>query len=199
MNKAGTLRTLLSRDRILPAPGVYNALTAKVAQYCQFECAYMTGYGTAASFGYPDIGLLTMTEMLDNLRRINDAIEIPLLVDADTGYGNEINVYRTVREYERAGAAAIQLEDQTWPKRCGHMEGKHVIEAEDMVRKIRAAVDARVNPDTVLIIRTDALATHGFEAAVSRGNLYVEAGADILFIEAPTSIEQMREIPRLFS
>lgn len=176
MERAGRLRGLLGTEKVLPVPGVYDALTAKVAQHSGFKAVYMTGYGTAASYGYPDFGILTMTEMLDNLRRLSDAIDIPIIVDADTGYGNQVNVYRTVREYERAGAAAIQLEDQTWPKRCGHMEGKQVIEAEEMVGKVKAAADARTNPDTVLVIRTDAIATLGFEEAVMRGLLYAEAG-----------------------
>ncbi len=199
MERSRVLRELLETKKLLPVPGVYDALTAKAARQCGFKTVYMTGYGTAASYGYPDFGILTMTEMLDNLRRISDAIDIPIIVDADTGYGNQVNVYRTVREYERAGAAAIQLEDQTWPKRCGHMEGKQVIEAEEMVGKVKAAVDARTNPHTVLVIRTDAISTRGFEEAVFRGHLYVEAGADVLFIEAPTNEEQLRQIPQLFS
>jgi 2,3-dimethylmalate lyase len=199
MYEPNSLTSLLNKKRALVVPGVFDALTSKIAQHCGFQAIYMSGYGTAASYGYPDFGLLTMTEMLENVRRITDAVDIPLIADADTGYGNPINVYRTVREYERAGAAAIQLEDQTWPKRCGHMEGKQVIEAEEMVGKVKAAVDARANPHTLLVIRTDAIATHGFEEAVLRGHLYVEAGADVLFIEAPANEEQLRQIPQLFS
>ena len=199
MDRARVLRGLLDTKQLLPVPGVYEALSAKAAWYSGFKTLYMTGYGTAASYGYPDFGLLTMTEMLENLRRVSDAVDIPIVVDGDTGYGNQVNVYRTVREFERAGAAAIQLEDQTWPKRCGHMEGKQVIEAEEMVGKVKAAVDARTDPDTVLVIRTDAIATHGFEEAILRGHLYEEAGADVLFIEAPTSEEQLRRIPQQFS
>jgi 2-methylisocitrate lyase-like PEP mutase family enzyme len=138
-----------------------------------------------------------MTEVLENLRRISDSVSIPVIADADTGYGNQINVYRTVREFERAGAAGIQLEDQTWPKRCGHMEGKQVIEVEEMVGKIKAATDARINQDTVLIARTDAIACEGFEKAISRGHLYAEAGADVLFIEAPSDADQIGHIPKL--
>lgn len=139
-----------------------------------------------------------MSEMVDNVRRISDAFDIPLIADADTGYGNPVNVYRTVKEYGKAGAAGIQLEDQTWPKRCGHMDGKMVIEAEEMVAKVKAAVDARENSDTLLIIRTDAIATHGFEEAIRRGQMYAEAGADVIFVEAPTE-EQMKQIPSRFS
>jgi 2,3-dimethylmalate lyase len=199
MDQARILRDLMDNEKLLPVAGVYDALSAKAARLTGFNTVYMTGYGTAASYGYPDFGILTMTEMVDNLRRISDAIDIPVIVDADTGYGNQVNVYRTVREYERAGAAAIQLEDQTWPKRCGHMEGKQVIEAEEMVGKVKAAVDARINPHTVLVIRTDAIGVHGFEEALSRGHLYAEAGADVLFIEAPANEEQLRKIPQLFS
>lgn len=192
--KGRKLRELIDRKKLLVVPGVYDALTAKIGQYCGFSALYMTGYGTAASHGYPDFGLLTMSEMLENVRRITDSVDIPLIADADTGYGNPVNVYRTVREYERAGTAAIQFEDQTWPKRCGHMEGKKVIPKEEMVSKIKAAVDARIYLETVLVIRTDAIATDGLEEALRRGEMYGEAGADVLFIEAPNP-EQMSEIP----
>jgi 2-methylisocitrate lyase-like PEP mutase family enzyme len=176
---------------------VYDALSSRIAQLCGFGAIYMTGYGTAASYGYPDLGLLTMSEMLENVRRIASAVDIPLIADADTGYGNPVNVYRTVREYEKAGAAAVQLEDQTWPKRCGFMEGKRVISSEEMVGKVKAAADARLSSETLLVIRTDALKTHGFEEAICRAEMYAEAGADILFVEAPTSEEQVRKIPKL--
>lgn len=199
MIEATVLRQLLGRKKLLVAPGVYDALTARVAQYTGFELIYMTGNGTSASYGYPDIGLLTMTEMLENIRRITDSVNIPLIADADTGYGNSANVYRTVREYEKAGAAAIQLEDQMWPKRSTGMSGKKVITAEMMVEKIKAAVDARCNPDTVLVIRTDAIATDGFEEALKRGCLYADAGADVLFIEAPATEAEIRLIPQRFS
>jgi 2-methylisocitrate lyase-like PEP mutase family enzyme len=199
MHQAKVLRKLLRSKKLLIVPGVYDALTSKIAQYCGFRAIYMTGGGTAASWGYPDIGLLTMNEMLENLRRICDSVELPVIADADTGYGGYANVYRTVREYEKAGAAAIQLEDQTWPKRSGHMTGKQVIDAKEMVGKVKAAVDARTHPETVLIIRTDANAVHGFEEAVRRGQMYAEAGADILFIETLSTEEQLRKIPPLFS
>lgn len=194
MHNAKTLRGLMERKRLLVVPGVYDALTARIVKYCGFQAIYMTGYGTAASYGYPDFGLLTMSEMVENVRQITNAVDIPLVADADTGYGNAINVYRTVREYEKAGAAAIQLEDQTWPKRCGHMQGKKVIDAEEMVSKIKAAADARMYQETVIVIRTDAIATHGFDEAILRGEMYAKAGADILFVEAP-NLQQMKEIP----
>lgn len=193
--QAKWLRNRLANREILPVPGVYDALTARMASYCGFEAVYMTGYATAASFGYPDFGLLTMTEMVENARRIADSVSLPLIADADTGYGNAINVYRTVREYERAGVAAVQLEDQTWPKRCGHMESKQVIEAENMVGKIKAAVDARQDQSTILIIRTDAAATHGMEEALERALSYADAGADVLFVEVPLTAPDMREVP----
>jgi len=157
----------------------------------------MTGYGTsAANFGTPDLGLLTLTEMVENASRIADTVDIPIIADADTGYGNPLNVIRTVKMYEKAGVAAIHLEDQVWPKRCGHMTGKKVIEANVMVEKIRAAVDTRKDPDFLIIARTDAIATHGFDQAIERGEMYAEAGADVLFIEAPVSKDQMRAIPK---
>lgn len=193
------LRQLLSQKKIVVAPGAYDSLTAKLIEGAGFETVYMTGYGTAASMrGLPDIGLLTMSEMLDNVRAIADAIEIPLIADADTGYGNPINVIRTVREYEKAGAAALHIEDQVWPKRCGHMLGKQVIPKEEMAAKIRAAVDHRNSRDFLIIARTDALAVEGWGPAVERGNAYVEAGADVMFVEAPESVQQMEQIPKLF-
>jgi len=156
----------------------------------------MTGYGTSAShFAYPDVGLLTMTEMVENATRIAAAVKIPLIADADTGYGNPINVVRTVKEYEKAGVAAIHIEDQVWPKKCGHMEGKRVIDAAEMVGKIKAAVDARQDEKFLIIARTDVLAIEGFDQAVERGHRFAEAGADILFIEAPVDREQVARIP----
>jgi 2-methylisocitrate lyase-like PEP mutase family enzyme len=159
----------------------------------------MTGYGTAAAtLGLPDIGLLTMTEMLNNARAIANAVDIPLIADADTGYGNPVNVIRTVKEYEKAGVAAIHIEDQVWPKRCGHMSGKLVIPKNEMVAKIKAALDSRDSDDFLIIARCDAIAVEGWDAAIDRGRAYEEAGADIIFIEAPESVEQMEQIPRLF-
>jgi 2-methylisocitrate lyase-like PEP mutase family enzyme len=200
MNKNKLLRALIQTKVLVQAPGVYDALSAKIVQAQGFNAVYMTGYGTCASmFGFPDLGLLTMTEMVDNARRIADAVDIPLIADADTGYGNPMNVVRTVREFEKAGVAAIHIEDQTWPKRCGHMSGKSVIDAGEMVEKIKAAVDARKDPDFLIIARTDALGVHGFDPAMERANLYAQAGADILFIEAPVKKSQVEDIPRLFT
>jgi 2-methylisocitrate lyase-like PEP mutase family enzyme len=191
------LRELIEAGELVVAPGVFNPLTAMIAEAQGFKAVYMTGFGTACmNHGYPDLGLLTMTEMVENAARIAAAVSVPVIADADTGYGNPINVVRTVREYEKAGVAAIHIEDQVWPKRCGHMTGKAVIEAEDMAAKIRAAVEARSDPGFLIIARTDALATHGFEEAIERGRLYAEAGADVLFIEAPTTVDEMAEIPR---
>jgi 2-methylisocitrate lyase-like PEP mutase family enzyme len=182
MSRARRLRELLAQGMVL-APGVYNALFAKIAEQVGFEAVYMTGFGTAARYGYPDVGLVTQTEMLDNLRAICAATTIPVIADADTGYGNALNVRRTVREYERAGAAALHLEDQVFPKKCGFFEGKQVIAREEAVGKIRAALDARSDPDFVIIARTDALATDGWDEVEERAHRYREAGADLVFVD----------------
>jgi 2-methylisocitrate lyase-like PEP mutase family enzyme len=193
------LKERIATGKLLVAPGVYDALTARLAAGVGFEAVYMTGYGTSACrHGLPDRGLLTMTEMLDNVRAIADVVEIPLIADADTGYGNELNVVRTVKEYERAGAAAIHIEDQVWPKRCGHMTGKQVIPQTEMVSKLRAAVDQRPHDDFLVIARTDALAVEGWDATLARAQAYLEAGADVLFVEAPETVEQMERVPKLF-
>jgi len=198
--KLEKLRSMIQAKELILAPGAYDALTAKIVEAQGFDAVYMTGYGTAAGiFGLPDIGLLTMTEMVSNAARIADAVDIPVIADADTGYGNPVNVVRTVREYEKAGVAAIHIEDQTWPKRCGHMAGKSVIDTVEMVGKIKAAVDARKDPKFLIIARTDAIATHGFDHAIERGHRYAEAGADVLFIEAPVDKDQLEKIPRLLS
>ena len=198
MGKKTVLRNLIERKKILVVPGAHDALSAKLAQDVGFEAAYMSGFGTSVScFGLPDIGFLTMTEMVENVRRMANAVTIPLIADADTGYGNHLNVVRTVEEYERAGAAGVQIEDQVSPKRCGHMEGKTVISTEEMTVKIRAAVKARKDKDMLIIVRTDAIAVLGFDEAIRRGNAYRDAGADIVFIEAPTTIEQLESIPKL--
>jgi len=199
MNVMRQLKDLLAKKKLITAPGAYDALTAKLIEGAGFGAVYMTGYGTAASMlGLPDIGLLTMTEMLSNARAIADAVSIPLIADADTGYGNPINVIRTVREYEKAGVAAIHIEDQVWPKRCGHMSGKQVIPKKDMAAKIKAATDARNDENFLIIARCDALAVEGWDAALDRGRTYVDAGADIIFIEAPETEEQMWQIPKIF-
>jgi carboxyvinyl-carboxyphosphonate phosphorylmutase len=182
------LRELLAGPRPLIAPGAYDALSARMVEQAGFDVVYMTGFGTTASLiGRPDVGLLTGAEMVDNARRIVSAVDVPVIADADTGYGNAINVLRTVQLYEQAGVAGIQLEDQVAPKKCGHMSGKAVIGAEEMAGKIRAAVAARRDPDLVVIARTDAVAVSGVAEAVARARAYAEAGADVLFVEAPTS------------
>lgn len=194
------LRELLASGEMVLAPGCYDALGARLVEEAGFSAVYMTGFGSAASrLGLPDVGLLTLTEMVDNARRIADAVSIPVIADADTGYGNPINVIRTVREYEAAGVAAIHLEDQVMPKKCGHMEGKQVIPAAEMAAKVSAAVAARRSEDFLIIARTDARAVEGLEAALERGRLYRRAGADVLFVEAPRSEAEIEMISRTFS
>ncbi|HEY1350645.1 MAG TPA: isocitrate lyase/PEP mutase family protein [Ktedonobacteraceae bacterium] len=200
MRTTTRLRTLLASPDLLVAPGAFDALSARLIAHAGFPCIYMTGFGTAASvLGQPDVGLLTMSEMVGRAAALTAVLgEIPLIADADTGYGNPLNVGRTVREYERAGVAGLHIEDQIWPKKCGHMEGKQVIPGSEMVQKIRAAVDARQDPDLVIIARTDAGAVHGLEDALQRGRAYREAGADVLFIEAPRSLAQLQQIAATF-
>ncbi|MGY1634750.1 oxaloacetate decarboxylase [Geodermatophilus sp. SYSU D01186] len=182
------LRELLAAPGPLIAPGAYDALSARLVEQAGFDVVYMTGFGTTASLiGRPDVGLLTGAEMVDNARRITAAVDVPVIADADTGYGNAINVVRTVQLYEQAGVAGIQLEDQVMPKKCGHMSGKVLIGADEMVGKLRAAAEARRDPDLVLVARTDAVATHGIDEAITRARAFAEAGADVLFVEAPTS------------
>jgi carboxyvinyl-carboxyphosphonate phosphorylmutase len=184
----GRLRELLAGPAPLMAPGAYDALSARLIEQAGFDVVYMTGFGTTASLiGRPDVGLLTGSEMVDNARRICAAVDVPVIADADTGYGNAINVVRTVQLYEQAGVAALQLEDQVMPKKCGHMSGKAVIGTEEMAGKIRAAVSARTDPDFLVIARTDAVAVHGVDEAVRRAKAFADAGADLLFVEAPTS------------
>lgn len=197
---ARTLRQRLAADTPLVAPGVYDALTASLAEAAGFEAAYVSGAAIAYTrLGRPDIGLATMTEVAETIALIRDRVGLPLVVDADNGHGNALNVQRTVRIYERAGANALQIEDQTLPKRCGHLRGKHLVSAGEMVGKIRAAVDARRDRETLVIARTDAIAVEGLAAALDRAGRYVEAGADVLFIEAPQSPEQMRAIVAAFA
>ena len=193
------LRALLESGETIVAPGAFDPLAARLVEEAGFPAVYMTGFGTSAALlGRPDVGLLTMTEMVDNARRIADCVDIPVIADADTGYGNPLNVIRTVGAYEAAGVAAIHLEDQVAPKKCGHMEGKQVIPAAEMAQKIRAAVEARSRPDFVIIARTDARAVEGLERALDRARLYREAGADVLFIEAVTSQDEAAEAARAF-
>ena len=178
-------------------PGASNALTARIIEDLGFKAIYVTGAGVTNTFlGVPDIGLISMTELANHVSAMRDVVTLPLIVDADTGFGNPLNVARTIRVLERSGANAIQLEDQEFPKRCGHFSGKSVIASTDMVQKIRAAVDARIDPNLVIVARTDAIATHGFEDAMERAAAYIEAGADMTFVEAPRTKEQIVEIPR---
>jgi 2-methylisocitrate lyase-like PEP mutase family enzyme len=191
------LRELLAGDELVVAPGAYDGLTARLVEQAGFPAVYMTGAGTAAGLGFPDYGLLTMSEMADNLARMAAAVSIPVIADADTGYGNELNVVRTVREYARRGAAALHIEDQVSPKRCGHLDRKEVIGADEFVSKVRAAAEHRPDPDLVLIARTDAIAMLGFDEAIERANRALEAGADLAFVEAPQTLEQVEAVPRL--
>ena len=194
------LRELLAGPDLLVAPGAYDALSARLIAQAGFSLVYMTGFGTAASvLGQPDVGLLTMSEMVSRAAALAAITgDLPLIADADTGYGNPINVRRTIHEYERAGVAGLHIEDQVWPKKCGHMESKQVIPMDEMAQKVRAAVDTRQDPDFVIIARTDANAVNGFEDALRRGQAYLEAGADVIFIEAPRSIAELKAIKQTF-
>ena len=193
------LNDLLNKHELVIAPGVFDGISAQLTKRTGHAAAYMTGAGVAASgFGLPDIGLVTASEMAERARVIVGTLgDIPLIADADTGYGAPMNVVRTVRAYDAAGVAAIQLEDQVFPKRCGHFDGKTVVPQAEMVAKIKAAVDARSDPDLLIVARTDAIATHGFQAAIERAGAYREAGADVGFVEAPQSLAEIADIPRL--
>jgi 2-methylisocitrate lyase-like PEP mutase family enzyme len=197
MSKAKHLRSLLRRDGMTIAPGAYDCITATLIARAGFPAVYMTGAGTAASHGYPDYGLLTMSEMVENAGRIAGAVDVPVIADADTGYGNELNVVRTVRDYERQGVAAIHIEDQAFPKKCGHLDDKEIIPFGDYIAKIRAAADARRSPDFLIIARTDARAVTGFEDAIKRANAALAAGADMAFVEAPQTIDEIQAVPKL--
>jgi 2-methylisocitrate lyase-like PEP mutase family enzyme len=190
-------RALMSEPGCIVAPGVADALAARLVALEGFDAVYMSGFGTSLTrLGAPDVGLLTATEMVDNATRIVDASGLPVIADADTGYGNPINMRRTIRDYERAGVAGVHIEDQSWPKRCGHLAGKRVIPAAEMVAKIRAACDARGDPDFTIIARCDAIAVEGLEAALERGARYREAGADMLFIEAPVGRAEVERVAK---
>jgi 2-methylisocitrate lyase-like PEP mutase family enzyme len=197
MSKASELRKLLREDGMITAPGAYDCITARMIDQAGFSAVYMTGAGTAAMLGYPDYGLITMSEMVENAGRIAAAVSVPVIADADTGYGNELNVVRTVREYEQRGVAGIHIEDQGFPKKCGHLENKTIIPLEDYVAKIRAAVSAKRDPDFLIVARTDARAVLGFEEAIRRANAALDAGADMAFVEAPESLEEVAAVPRL--
>ncbi len=196
MSKGKQLKALMDSEGMVVAPGAYDGMTAKLIRQADFSSVYMTGGGTSCSHGYPDFGLLTMSEMVENAGRIADAVDVPIISDADNGYGNEINVYRTIRAFEKAGVAGVHLEDQVFPKRCGHLDDKELISLDDYVAKIRAAADARRDPDFVIIARTDARAGEGFEEAVRRCNAALDAGADVAFLEAPQTMEELRATPR---
>ena len=194
-----SLKSLLAAPEILVAPGVFDALTGLIAQQAGARAVYLSGASIAYTrFGRPDIGLVSMSEVADTIAVLRDRIALPVIVDADNGFGNALNVQRTMRVFERMGANALQLEDQTLPKRCGHLDGKTLISREEMVGKVRAACDARDNDETLVIARTDAIAVEGFDAALDRAGACLEAGADMLFVEAPQSREQMKAITREF-
>ncbi len=197
MRSTKKLRHLLSQNELIVAPGAFDCLSAKAVEAAGLSAIYMTGMGTSASrLGLPDYGLATMTEMVANASAMAAAVDIPIIADADTGYGNELNMARTVHEYERHGVAGIHIEDQVSPKRCGHLDEKRVIPRGEFVSKIRAAVGARKDPDFIIIARTDANAVLGFEEAIARANAALEAGADLALVEAPESIAQSEEIPK---
>lgn len=198
MGKTTLLKQLILDEKILVMPGAYDAMSARIIEQVGFKAVTLGGYSASASLlGKPDVSLLSLSEMVTQTRNIVEAVEkIPVFTDGNTGYGNVTNVIRTVREFERAGAAGLFIEDQVFPKRCGHMEGKQVIPVEEMIPKIKAAVDARKDQDFIIMARTDALAVYGIDVAIDRANQYHEVGADLLFVEAPTSIEEMIRINR---
>src|SRR5262245_10536927 len=197
MSRARKFRELLRRDGLVIAPGAYDCITARTIAQAGFDAVYMTGAGTAATLGYPDYGLLTMSEMADNAGRIASSVEVPVIADADTGYGNELNATRTVREYERRGVAGLHLEDQGFPKKCGHLDNKVIVPREEFIAKVRAAVAARIDPNFVVIARTDARAVLGFDEAVGRANAALAAGADMAFVEAPQTLDEVAAVPKL--
>src|SRR5580658_8041628 len=190
MTQTGRLRLSLREPGMVIAPGAYDGLTAKLVAQAGFSTVYMTGAGTSVSHGYPDFGLLTETEMVANAARMARAVDVPVIADADTGYGNELNVVRTVQDYERAGVAGIHIEDQVSPKRCGNLDDKEIVPREDWLAKIRAAAFARHDPDFLVIARTDARAVAGLDEAIARANAAIDAGADMAFVEAAQTMEE---------
>ena len=196
MSKGKIFRDALKRGMVT-APGCFECMGARAIERAGFEAVYMTGAGTAATLGYPDYGLVTMSEMADNAGRIATAISLPVIADADTGYGNELNAIRTVREYEKRGVAGIHIEDQGFPKKCGHLEDKTIVPLEDYVAKIRAAVSAKTDPNFLIIARTDSRAVLGFEEAIRRANAAIAAGADMAFVEAPQTLDETAAVPKL--
>ena len=197
MRKTKELRNLIAAKGIIVMPGVYDCISAKLAEKAGFKMIGVTGAGVVASvLGYPDVGLISMVEVLNQTRNIVRSVNIPVFADCDTGYGNPLNVYRTIQEFEDAGVAGLFIEDQVSPKRCGHFEGKQIISQEEMVKKIEAALDARRDPDLVIMARTDARAVSGLDEAIKRAKAYVKAGVDMIFIEAPQSVEELARIPK---
>jgi 2-methylisocitrate lyase-like PEP mutase family enzyme len=197
MSRASKLRAMLKQDGMIVAPGAYDCITARTIAQAGFSAVYMTGAGTAATLGYPDYGLVTMSEMADNAGRIANAVDVPVIADADTGYGNELNATRTVREYERRGVAGLHVEDQGFPKKCGHLDNKVIVPLDEYLAKVRAMVAARTNPDFLIIARTDSRAVLGLEEAIRRANAALAAGADMAFVEAPQTLEEVATVPKL--
>jgi len=197
MKKTTQLRKLIEQEGIIISPGIYDCLSAKMAESAGFKMVGITGAGLAASLlGYPDVGITSMAEVLNQSRNIVKSVDIPVFADCDTGFGNPLNVYRTIQEFEDAGVAGLFIEDQKYPKRCGHFEGKQLISTQEMVKKIEAARDARKDPDLVIMARTDARAVYGLDAAIERAKAYVEAGVDMIFIEAPQTVEELRIVAK---
>jgi 2-methylisocitrate lyase-like PEP mutase family enzyme len=196
MSPRQTLKQLLKRNKLLVAPGCFDGLSARLVQEAGFEAAYLSGGAVARSMGIPDIGLVTMSESIERAAQVVSVINLPIIADADTGYGNAVNLVRTVREFERAGVAAIHIEDQITPKRCGHLDGKEVISLGEMTQKLQAALAARSDPDFCIIARTDARGVNGFDDAIERGQAFAKLGVDAIFVEAPQSEEELAEIPR---
>jgi 2-methylisocitrate lyase-like PEP mutase family enzyme len=196
MKSRQTFKQLLQRDRLLVAPGCFDGLSARLIQEAGFEAAYLSGGAVARSMGIPDIGLVTLSEVIDRAAQVASVVNIPIIADADTGYGNAVNLVRAVREFERSGVAAIHIEDQITPKRCGHLDGKEVIPLEEMGKKLEAALASRTDPDFCIIARTDARGVHGFDDAIRRGRAFAKLGVDAIFVEAPQSEAELAEIPR---
>lgn len=196
MNSRQTLKQLLQRDKLLVAPGCFDGLSARLVEEAGFEAAYLSGGAVARSMGIPDIGLVTMSETIERAGQAVSAVKLPVIADADTGYGNAVNLVRTVREFERAGVAAIHIEDQITPKRCGHLDGKEVISIPEMAKKLEAALAARTDADFCIIARTDARGVHGLDDAIERARVFAKLGVDAIFVEAPQSEEELAEIPQ---
>jgi 2-methylisocitrate lyase-like PEP mutase family enzyme len=196
MNSRQSLKRLLQRDKLLVAPGCFDGLSARLVEESGFEAAYLSGGAVARSMGIPDIGLVTMSETIERACQVVSAVKLPVIADADTGYGNAVNLVRTVREFERAGVAAIHIEDQITPKRCGHLDGKEVISITEMANKLKAALGARTDDNFCIIARTDARGVHGFDDAIERARVFAKLGVDAIFVEAPQSEDELAEIPR---